>query len=392
MNIPVECVTSICSFLNGIELAILSSTCVEMNTICSESKLWVKICENEYKEWQDQPSKEEFINRANLRKAFGEVLDENPFDLKSLHDLTSHPSYRYITSQIWNDAEKILGLDDTNYRPTCAMLHLFQKQIYDERFTKILETEVDIIVVAAHLCSWNDNNVDPKEVLILFQDLVKDAKQAEVQTIHQLCEWFSLQFQKPQEYYESNNSFLHKVLEKRSGIPITLSLIFWGLARDLSIEDVHMINAPGHFICSWGEDTYIDPFNDCEILSEQELLKKHPQMTGRLNRCSRLALFRRVFNNLYSTYSGLGIRNVSGLGIRSVWMKINMQSSLKLAAQTMLLEDHDGIPVYGQAFFGAMNHLQNIIVSEELPLSCQMYIRTFLSQLCHDFASAHGYG
>jgi len=209
MKIPVECVTSICSFLNGKELANLSSTSVEMSSICSEPKLWVQICENEYKEWEDEPSKEEFKNRANLRKALLKILDENPYDHKGIHDLTKHPCYRYITSEFWSDAHAVLYSPNSATHITLSMIRLFQKQIYDERFSKILETEEDIIVVAAHLCKWNDNLVDPKEVLKSFQNLVKDAQQAEVQTVHQLCAWFSLQFQKPEEYYRSGNSFLH---------------------------------------------------------------------------------------------------------------------------------------------------------------------------------------
>jgi len=382
MKIPVECVTSICSFLNGKELANLSSTCVEMTSICSEPKLWVQICKNEYKEWEGEPSKEEFKNRANLRKALVKILDENPYDHKGIHDLTKHPCYRYITSQVWSDAHTVLYSPNSATHITLSMIRLFQKQIYDERFCKILETEEDIIVVAAHLCKWNDNLVDPKEVLKSFQDLVKDAQQAEVQTVHQLCAWFSLQFQKPEEYYRSGNSFLHTVLKKRSGIPITLSLIFWGLARDLSIEDVHMINAPGHFICSWGDDTYIDPFNNCEILSENELLEKFPQMAGGLNRCSKLALFRRVFNNLYSSSHSIE---------DSCLREISIQSCLKLAARTMLLEGHDAIPVYGQTFFQKMKDLHEVLLVHCDP-GKDGYLSVYIRELCHHFACVHGYG
>ena len=78
-----------------------------------------------------------------------------------------------------------------------------------------------------------------------------------------------------ENYYDPDNSFLNRVLEKKIGIPITLSLIYIEVARRLGL-DVRGIGLPGHFITalyhSSGE-IFIDPFNRGEIRTVDECLQ-----------------------------------------------------------------------------------------------------------------------
>ncbi len=62
-------------------------------------------------------------------------------------------------------------------------------------------------------------------------------------------------------YYSPENSFLNRVLETRTGIPITLSLLFLEVARRLGVR-CSGVGLPGHFIVGL-DDTgeYLDPFN-----------------------------------------------------------------------------------------------------------------------------------
>lgn len=75
-------------------------------------------------------------------------------------------------------------------------------------------------------------------------------------------------------YYDPNNSFLDKVLERRTGIPISLSVICleigWRLGLPLS-----GLGLPGHFIIGYGvpdAPIYIDAFNGGAVLSEDDCL------------------------------------------------------------------------------------------------------------------------
>ena len=64
------------------------------------------------------------------------------------------------------------------------------------------------------------------------------------------------------DYYDPGNSYLHRVLETRRGIPITLALIFVELASQVGLS-AHGVSLPGHFLVkvrmSQGE-VVIDPF------------------------------------------------------------------------------------------------------------------------------------
>lgn len=85
-----------------------------------------------------------------------------------------------------------------------------------------------------------------------------------------------------EDYYDPRNSFLNDVLDRRTGIPITLSLIYMevGKRMGLLLEGVGM---PGHFIVKClhqGLEIFIDPFHQGEILLEEECRKRLQQIYG----------------------------------------------------------------------------------------------------------------
>jgi regulator of sirC expression with transglutaminase-like and TPR domain len=49
------------------------------------------------------------------------------------------------------------------------------------------------------------------------------------------------------EYYEAANSHLHRVIERRTGIPISLSLVYMELGRAAGLK-LHGLGFPGHFL------------------------------------------------------------------------------------------------------------------------------------------------
>ena len=87
------------------------------------------------------------------------------------------------------------------------------------------------------------------------------------------------------QYEDPRNSFLNEVLERRTGIPITLALLYMEVARRAGLH-VEGINFPGHFLLrcparrglSFSEDLIIDAFHGGALLSEEacrELLRRH---------------------------------------------------------------------------------------------------------------------
>ena len=65
------------------------------------------------------------------------------------------------------------------------------------------------------------------------------------------------------DYYAPENSYLHRVLDARRGIPITLALIYIEIAQQIGLE-ARGVSFPGHFLIKLkmpqGE-VVIDPFN-----------------------------------------------------------------------------------------------------------------------------------
>ena len=109
------------------------------------------------------------------------------------------------------------------------------------------------------------------------------------------------------DYYDPRNSFLNEVIERRTGIPITLSLIYLEVARRLNFPMVG-INLPGHFIIRPEfEDTgiFVDVFNRGEVLFEQDCEERLTQLYHRpisLQPVSPRQFLARMLSNLKLIY------------------------------------------------------------------------------------------
>ena len=72
------------------------------------------------------------------------------------------------------------------------------------------------------------------------------------------------------DYYNPKNNFLNAVLDKKSGIPITLSIIYAEAAKHIGL-DIHFASFPSHIVVKNGEDMVLDPFNEGKLLSIDDL-------------------------------------------------------------------------------------------------------------------------
>ena len=86
------------------------------------------------------------------------------------------------------------------------------------------------------------------------------------------------------QYEDPRNSCLNEVLERRTGIPITMSVVYMEVARRAGLR-IDGVNFPGHFLvrCCEGKPRkgaglIIDPFHGGALLSEHDcrmLLQRH---------------------------------------------------------------------------------------------------------------------
>jgi regulator of sirC expression with transglutaminase-like and TPR domain len=118
-----------------------------------------------------------------------------------------------------------------------------------------------------------------------------------------------------QNYYEPDNSYLNRVLDRRTGNPITLCLFYMLLARRLRLPIVG-IGLPGHFICrhqSAAGEIYVDVFNRGRLLTKADCV--HYLVRGNydlreeyLAPVSPRRIFLRICSNLHQIYLELGLK------------------------------------------------------------------------------------
>lgn len=74
------------------------------------------------------------------------------------------------------------------------------------------------------------------------------------------------------DYYDPRNSFLNDVIQRRAGIPITLSVIYLEITRKLNLP-FYGVGLPGHFVLKYDDGRqvhYLDPFRRGRVLSEED--------------------------------------------------------------------------------------------------------------------------
>jgi regulator of sirC expression with transglutaminase-like and TPR domain len=114
------------------------------------------------------------------------------------------------------------------------------------------------------------------------------------------------------DYYDPKNSFLNEVIERKRGLPITLSILYMEVGQRIGLN-IAGVGFPGHFLVkakSEDEEIVIDPFNAGDVKSYEELQATLDQFYGgkvRLHRDMLAALpkkqiIKRMLGNLKAIY------------------------------------------------------------------------------------------
>ncbi len=122
-------------------------------------------------------------------------------------------------------------------------------------------------------------------------------------------------------YHDEENSLLDRVLERRVGMPITLSAVVTAVGRRLGI-DLHLIGMPGHVIVGIPNDPsrFIDAFGGTE-LNENGVLRRFEAIfgpktdipPGALRPIDTISVVNRVCNNLTRTWADSDSRKLNRL-------------------------------------------------------------------------------
>jgi regulator of sirC expression with transglutaminase-like and TPR domain len=115
-----------------------------------------------------------------------------------------------------------------------------------------------------------------------------------------------------ESYFDPRNSFLNEVLDRRTGIPISLSVLYMEVAQKVALP-LQGVGFPGHFLVKYtgvNEEIVIDPFNQGEIRSRKHLQTMLHRLYGSkisfdpefLAAVTKKQILRRMLNNLELIY------------------------------------------------------------------------------------------
>ncbi len=134
----------------------------------------------------------------------------------------------------------------------------------------------------------------PRHILTIFTQMMRD-----VHRFHGSSE----------DYYDPDKTYINRVLEHRTGLPISLAAVYMLVGRRLGLN-IEGVPLPGHFIACLrsGSDTlYFDPFREGVLLSLREVMSIVTG-TGTAFRPEHLRpptapeILRRMLSNLESAY------------------------------------------------------------------------------------------
>lgn len=121
-----------------------------------------------------------------------------------------------------------------------------------------------------------------------------------------------------ENYYDPRNSYLNDVLDRRTGLPITLSVVYLEIGWRLDLPLVG-IGLPGHFIVAWHEPgeplLFVDPFSGGAVLSVHDCQDRVNELFGQPIRLQREwlqpvephTILMRMLNNLKGLFLRLNM-------------------------------------------------------------------------------------
>jgi regulator of sirC expression with transglutaminase-like and TPR domain len=152
---------------------------------------------------------------------------------------------------------------------------------------------------ASSLKTRIEDDATPKEMLSTINNFIFD----------------ELEFHGNEEnYYDPENSYLNRVIDRRMGNPINICLVYILLARRLRLP-VTGIGLPGHFICRYqssAAEIYIDAFNAGRFLTKADCVQfllhgNYSLHDDYLTPVTARRFLMRVCGNLHQIYQQLSL-------------------------------------------------------------------------------------
>jgi regulator of sirC expression with transglutaminase-like and TPR domain len=151
------------------------------------------------------------------------------------------------------------------------------------------DEHIDLAKAALYIAQEEYPDLDPEEYLNAIATMADEvqerlpASRYPLRLIQSLNEYLydDLGFAGNQtDYYDPRNSFLNDVIDRRTGIPITLALVYIEIAHRIDFPMVG-IGMPGHFLIRPdipNIEIFVDAFNRGEVMFAQDCQERLTQM------------------------------------------------------------------------------------------------------------------
>jgi regulator of sirC expression with transglutaminase-like and TPR domain len=168
------------------------------------------------------------------------------------------------------------------------------------------------------------------------------------------------------DYYDPRNSYLNEVLERRTGIPLTLSIVYLEVGKRLGLN-LKGVSFPGHFLVKLSVkrgQLVLDPFIGGEAQSESELRQRLAQVMPAgeaenvpidryLEPASSRQVIARMLRNLKKIYMQ-GDRHEEALAVMHRMLLVMPESAEELRDRGLVYQRLD-------CFRPALSDLQNYL-------------------------------
>ena len=221
-------------------------------------------------------------------------------------------------------------------------------------YQEVNQPKIDLAKASLYFSQAEYPNLEPKKYLKILDRIASEIEfklPAEryplkvIQIINQhLFDTLGFRGNK-QDYYNPDNSFLHRVIERKLGIPISLSVVYLAIARRLNFPMVG-VGMPGHFLIRPEFENvgiFVDPFNRGEILFEEDCQRRLDEAYSRqlkldpswLAPVDNKQILARMLNNLKFIY--LHRREIDkALSTMSAILKIHPEKTAEIRDRGLL--------------------------------------------------------
>jgi len=258
---------------------------------------------------------------ANQRAALVSLLvDEDP----AIYQMVRRKilSYGPIACQ-WLRPH-MLSSDPVMRRRALEIVHYLARQGSDEKFLEFClhsgeELDLDMAVGLLAQTQYPDTNVEAYQALYddwageLRSRIEVGAPAEEVLATVNHYLFHQLGFAGNEQFGDNpENCYLNRVVDRRTGNPISLCTIYLFIARRLKLP-ITGIGLPGHFICRFQSPTkeiYIDAFRRGRFWTKADCIKhllnnNHGLQDGYLAPVTPRRMLLRMCANLHQTYANL---------------------------------------------------------------------------------------